>query len=299
MTALLIANERSGRMLEQGLTGLDLARLLDRAGIACSVATLEGTQTVAALIEAALAEGVSSVIVAGGDGTVRSAAQALAGADAALGVLPCGTMNLLAKDLGMPLDLAAAAMALARGRVVAIDLGEVNGEVFTCASLLGMPARLARFRERLRARRGPCRWLSLLRPTWRTLARACRLSVLIGRPGRRPRRVGARAIAVSVGRYDEAAGQVFRRSRLDRGEFGVHLVRRTGPLRAVRMLLRMALGRWRSDPDIEATTAPGLVIHSPLPLLRVLNDGEIRLLPPPLRYRLRRKALRVIVPPPP
>jgi hypothetical protein len=188
VTALLIANERSGRMLEQGLTGLDLARLLDRAGIACSVATLDGTQTVAALIEAALAEGASPGIVAGGDGTVRSAAQALAGADAALGVLPCSTMNLLAKDLGMPLDLAAAAVALARGRVVAIDLGEVNGEVFTCASLLGMPARLARFRERLRARRGPCRWLSLLRPTWRMLARARRPGCARPRPGRGERR---------------------------------------------------------------------------------------------------------------
>lgn len=296
MAVLLIANERSGLMLERGLAAADLARLLHQADLACTVATLDGSRPVAALIEAALADGADRVIVAGGDGTVRGAAQALAGRGAALGVLPCGTMNLFARDLGMPADLEAAAAALARGSVAAIDLGEVNGEVFACASLLGMPARLARFRERLRTRRGPCRWLVLARPTWRALARARRLSVLIGRPGRRPKRVGARAIAVSVGRYDEAPGRMFRRARLDGGELGVHLVRRTGPWRVARMLARMALGRWQGDPDIDMTGARELVVHSPRPVLRVLNDGEARLMQPPLRYRVRPKALRVIVP---
>lgn len=297
MTALLIANERSGLMLERNLTGEDLARLLGEAGLACTVATIDGTRTVAALIEAALLDGADTVIVAGGDGTVRGAAEALAGTAAVLGVLPCGTMNLLAKDLGMPLDLEAAAVALARGRVSAIDLGEVNGEVFTCASILGMPARLARFRERMRARRGPCRWLVLARPTLRTLARTRRLSVLIQRPGRRPRRTGARAIAVSVGHYGEALGQVFTRPRLDDGVLGMHLVRRTGPVAVARMLARMLLGRWRGDPDITTASVREIVVHSPRPVLRVLNDGEIRLMPSPLNYRVRRKALRVIMPP--
>lgn len=125
-------------MLGQGSRASALRRSPDRADIACCVATPEGTQAVAALIEAALAERAGPVIVAGGAGTVRGPAQALAGADAALGVPACGTMNLLARGLGMPRDLAAA-VALARGRVVAIDLGAVNGEVFTCAPLLGMP----------------------------------------------------------------------------------------------------------------------------------------------------------------
>ena len=89
--------------------------------------------------------GAEAVIVAGGDGTVACAGHALAGSDIPLGVLPYGTMNLLAKDLGLPIgDLPAALKAIAAGAIRTIDVGEVNGQSFLCASMLGLPVQLGR-----------------------------------------------------------------------------------------------------------------------------------------------------------
>src|SRR3569833_16414 len=58
----------------------------------------------AASVRDALREGAPRVLIAGGDGSVASAATSLAGTDAELAILPCGTLNHLAKDLGLPLD---------------------------------------------------------------------------------------------------------------------------------------------------------------------------------------------------
>ena len=58
----------------------------------------------------------------GGDGTIAAAAQRLAGTGVPLGILPLGTMNLLARDLGLPTGLEAAAAALAHGHARAVDV---------------------------------------------------------------------------------------------------------------------------------------------------------------------------------
>ncbi len=92
--------------------------------------------------------GAGVIVMAGGDGTVACAAHALAGGTVALGILPFGTMNLMARDLSIPVgDLAAAVGCLIDGVPRAIDVGDVNGHVFLCGSMIGMATRLARYRE--------------------------------------------------------------------------------------------------------------------------------------------------------
>ena len=71
-----------------------------------------------------------TVVIGGGDGSVSAAVAALSGSDKVLGVLPFGTMNLLARDLGMPTDPQAAIAALAHAAPRRIDLAEINGRPF-------------------------------------------------------------------------------------------------------------------------------------------------------------------------
>ena len=91
-----------------------------------------------------------AIVVAGGDGTVNAAAGAAAGTDLLLGVLPMGTFNHFAKDLGLPTDLPGAAAALAQGDERQVDVGEVNGRVFVNNSALGVYPEMVAVRDRLR-----------------------------------------------------------------------------------------------------------------------------------------------------
>jgi YegS/Rv2252/BmrU family lipid kinase len=99
----------------------------------------EGEHGMAAAIRAAAADGCT-IVVAGGDGTVNRAVNALAGSDAALGILPVGSGNDLARALGIPMDPVAAARRIVEGHAVAMDLVEVNGQRFCTVGGVGLVA---------------------------------------------------------------------------------------------------------------------------------------------------------------
>lgn len=90
-----------------------------------------------------IALGPDVLIAAGGDGTVSEAARHVAHQDLALGVLPLGTTNNFARTLGIPLNLPAALDVLSHGKVADVDLGHVDGRVFTNMVSLGVSARVA------------------------------------------------------------------------------------------------------------------------------------------------------------
>jgi diacylglycerol kinase (ATP) len=82
------------------------------------------------LARKAVKQQVNLVIAAGGDGTINEVIQGLAGSETALGVLPSGTVNVWARELGIPLDDAGARNVLVNGQTRRIDLGCVNGRYF-------------------------------------------------------------------------------------------------------------------------------------------------------------------------
>jgi len=108
----------------------------------------------AAQVKGALQEGARRVLVAGGDGSIASAATSLAGTGAELAILPCGTLNHLAKDLAIPLDLEAAARIARDGDVVPLDAATVNDRLFLNTSSVGAYVTFVRARERLEKRLG-------------------------------------------------------------------------------------------------------------------------------------------------
>jgi diacylglycerol kinase family enzyme len=130
----------------------------------------------------------------------------------------------------------------------------------------------------------------------RSLTRYPPLHVALDLPDGRPIRLRTRALAVVDNDYDEGLGQMFSRSRLDGGELVLYAMRGLNLWRIARFGFGMALGNWRSTPGLERHTARSLVIHSRRKLLRVMNDGEVVMIAPPLRYRIRPRALKVIVP---
>jgi len=240
----------------------------------------------------------AALVIAGGDGTIACAAQLLAGRDGpALGILPSGTMNLLARDLRLPVgDPQACLRAIMAGHVRSIDVGEVGGQVFTCASMLGTPAGLGRHREAGRHAGGGWRtWLALARAglrAWRR-RRAQRLTLVCN--GRRIK-VRSPSVTVTVNALDDASGRRFGRSTLDGGELCIYIVRHTTRWRLLRILVHALTAGTLRDPGITMLRTDALTIESRSRALHVLLDGEMHLLAPPLHYRIRPGALRVIAP---
>ena len=300
----LVMNGSAGALLGQAAGAGSLEDLL-RAEAARLEVIPEAAGTLPERMARALETGADCVVVAGGDGTIACAAQALAGSRTALGIIPCGTMNLLGQDLGLdPTDRQHAVRVLGEGIERAIDVGEVTGadgegHVFLCASMLGTPARLSRHREAGRERgNGVLAWGVFAFAAMRAL-RANRSTRLVLRYDGIVRRVRTPSLTIAVNRLDDESGRLFGRSRLEGGKLAIYVVRRSSVLGQVGMLLRMA---WRGNlraPEIEIITTEAVEIGSPRRALHVLVDGELRLLGPALKYAIRPKALRVLAPAPP
>lgn len=291
-----IINGRAGTVL-----GLDQLTLIERlhtalseGGNAAEVEIVEPVDLNAAIARA-LAEAPDAIVVGGGDGTIRSAATLLKDSDTALGILPLGTLNRLARDLNIPLDLEQAALALAHATVRQIDMAELNGRPFTCNSLIGLPPIYSRQRQRQRGQPLMARirgYVSVLRH----IARSSRKLTIVVDDGSERRKVRALSIAVSNNVYDDSAGVLLKRPSLDRGELGVFVSRHKNGLGMAWGFVRAMLGRWRSDPHLEVSVAHKLDIISRKSALRVSSDGEVEIIETPLRYRSLPKALKVLAP---
>jgi diacylglycerol kinase family enzyme len=251
----------------------------------------------------AVATQADIVVVAGGDGSIACAASVLAGTQAALGLIPCGTMNLLAKDLGLdPANHEAAVRALEEGDIRAIDAGCVQGggesHLFLCASMLGTPARLSKHREAGRQQgNGVLAWANFGRAVTQALLRNRSLRLTLKLNGQRLER-RTPSLTIVVNRLDDASGRLFGRTRLDGGTLAVYVVRRASVLRQVWLLVRTAFTGTLRTPEIEFFETTEIEIGSRHAAMHVLVDGELRLLKPPLRYTIQPGALRVVAPMP-
>ena len=148
-----IVNPSAGR--RKGDVGALIRETLDRSGVDFEVLWTQRRGHAEALAREAAETGDDLVVAAGGDGTVHEVASGLVGTDTALGILPCGSGNGLARALGMPLDLRRACRALLSARVRPIDAGRVNGRYFFATAGTGLDALVAaRYDERPGNRRG-------------------------------------------------------------------------------------------------------------------------------------------------
>jgi diacylglycerol kinase family enzyme len=134
----VILNASAGAGDREGAREL-LLKIFGEAEVSANVRLARGGEEIAALARRAASDpGCRTVWAGGGDGTVSTVASALVNTDKAFGVLPLGTLNHFAKDLGLPQDLEAAARSLLTGSTARVDAAEVNGRVFVNNSGLGI-----------------------------------------------------------------------------------------------------------------------------------------------------------------
>ena len=236
-------------------------------------ATLLGRQAVAA--------GVDLVVAAGGDGTVHEVATALIrppgadrGGETRLGILPLGSMMNLARALGIPRDLDAAAAMIARGPVVHMDVGRVRTAAaetyFLEAAGVGLDAGVFAYSNQLDGGK----WRDLL-PLLRFLARYRARPARVEVDGRQITVPRALMLSIAISPYIGLALTLAPDARLDDHNFDVVIRQGEGRFALLRHAAAMLLGRSTSAPH--ATTLRGRQVsvrHVGTPLL-VHADGEL------------------------
>lgn len=238
---------------------------------------------------------IDAIVIGGGDGSMRCAASVLAGTSVPLGVLPLGTLNHFAKDLGIPLDIEDAAAVIAAGRTRPVDLAEVNGETFINNSSVGIYPYMVIDRERRRARHKLAKWMAMVPAFFRMMRHFPRRSLRISAEGfARPYRTPC--ILVGNNEYAMELFTTRRRHRLDVGKLWFYVVKPRDPLEFFFMVCRLCFGHMDQTRDLDTFELSEAEIGAKASRLPVALDGEVRIMHTPLHYRSRPRALRVIVP---
>lgn len=235
------------------------------------------------------------VVLGGGDGTLSTGAAALVGGRKPLGILPLGSLNHFAKDLGIPLDLDAAVATIASGQVMQVDVGEVNDRIFLNNSSIGLYPSAVAQREELRHRRHEGKWLAMLTACIEVLRRFPLLDVTL--------QVEDRAVALTTpfifvgnNRYEMSLFSPGRRTSLQRGELSLYVARNGGRGALFQLALRAFLGRLDQERDFHSFGLQRIEIRSGRRSLRVSLDGEVARMASPVRYAIRPRSLCVLAP---
>lgn len=242
----------------------------------------------------AVREGARIVIAAGGDGTISGVASVIAGSDVILAVLPVGTLNHFAKELGIPVNVEEAASIIAQGKTDLVDVGEVNGRTFINNSSLGLYPTMVILRES-QEKRGRSRWMALFWAIIITLRRMPMLHVQLTTDHGQIRRKTP-MIFVGNNQYEVEGIRTGTRACLNEGCLSVSIANAHSALGLIRLSLLALFKRLSGVEEFEVFTTKGVVVETKRSMVRVSLDGETMLMTSPLHYRIRPVCLRVIVP---
>jgi diacylglycerol kinase family enzyme len=265
------------------------------AGIDADIRLTEPDALVDALAEAAQAPGLDAVVAGGGDGTLSCAAGHLAGTGRPLGILPLGTLNHLARDAGIPAELDEAAAVIAAGHVRAIDLAEVNGRIFVNNSSVGLYPEMVRLREAEQERKGRGKRLAMLSASLTSLRHFRRHRLWISAEGLEAP-IHTPLLFVGNNRYEVSLFALGRREALDGGELCLYAIRARSRIGLFWAGIRGVFGRLDQQRDFVTLYVPELEVSADREQLTISTDGETVPMEMPLRYRIRPKALKLIVP---
>jgi len=272
----------------------DLKALFAQFGIRAEFPDLAKGKTIAELAAEASKDRYDVVVAAGGDGTVNAVASVLAGTSARMGVIPMGTLNHFAKDLKIPLSAEEAVRTIVTGRVAAVDVGEVNGEVFVNNSSLGLYPAVVRLREAIQ-KSGYRKWTAFFQAAWKIFSRFPRLRLEIKSSAAPFSRTITPLLFIGNNHYETTLTQLGSRKVLNNGRLWVAMPMAKSRWELVFALLALARGR-AGVRDVSSFEAENLVVNNKRTALNVAVDGEVLLLQTPLHYRIRPKALKVIIP---
>lgn len=267
-----------------------------RRNLTADVRALASGQDLDAALDEVFASNPRCVVAAGGDGTVNAVAARLTEhPHARLGVLPLGTLNHFARDLGIPLELDDAVQTIADDHAVAVDVGEVNGQPFLNNASIGLYATMLAHREHTRRQLGLGKWPAMARAIWVALRDPASFDIALDADGRR-QHWHTPFLFVGNNAYTLQGPALGQRERLDAGLLSIHVLRPMSRWGLLWLGLRAMVGAASGQRDLATQHVIALDVTAPRERVRVARDGEVADFDAPLCFRIRPGALRVCVP---
>ncbi|MBN9501759.1 MAG: hypothetical protein BGO01_15190 [Armatimonadetes bacterium 55-13] len=266
--AALIVNGKSRR----GREWFPLVRqkLLDEGFELALTHLAKKPQTVGGQVDVAIRKGIPLVCVGGGDGTFSSVAGKFVDTDSVLGVLPLGTGNSLARDLGIKADVDEACQVLIDGFEQDIDLGLVNGQHFVNVATVGLTTRIAEGLDNdAKKRFGRAAYLvAVFKAVIKAKPFHTRLEF-----GGEVRESESIQVVVGSGRFHAGPFPVTPEAEITSGKLAGYSVNSVDRATLLRYGLRLWGGHHVDMPEVEEFTATQVKL-STTPLMRITVDGE-------------------------
>ena len=272
----------------------DIRAAFQAAGLKVRVKLVDGA-AIPEQVQKAANAGAELVIVGGGDGTISAAAGTLAGTGTSLAILPLGTLNHFARDLGIPMKLDEAAKVIAAGQTRVVDVAEVNGRTFINNSAIGLYPLMVIDRDLQQQRLGRSKRLAMVVAALRALARFHhdRLTLTVNDE---QARLDTPLLFVGNNDYRIDIGAPGHRDSLQDGKLCVLVMRKKTRRGLIAASIRALLNRTRPDDMVRLDDVARLRVASRRKHLPISVDGEVTALTSPLDYRVRKRALKVIAP---
>lgn len=254
----------------------------------CTMRATVGPGDAHRVAAAAVREGFKTIVAAGGDGTVNEVVNGIAGSDVALGILPVGTMNVFAAELGLPGDLEEAWAIIRAGRTRRVDLVRANQQYFVQLAGVGLDAQVVQA------------------TSWESKKNFGPLSYLISAAqiaAKKPPRLFVEAdgvvregsfVLIGNGRYYGGPVAFFKNARIDDGKLDVLIFKNLAYLDIARYVATVLMGKHTDQPDVEYFQTKKALVRSDEEV-PVEVDGEV-VTTLPVTFRISSRKLRVVVP---
>lgn len=276
-------------------THRELHDLFGRHGMTPDIFTARDGSEIEDQVRKAMRTQPPLIVVAGGDGTVSAVASMLWGTQTTLGILPEGTLNHFARDLGIPSERERAVEILATGTPVLVDVGEVNGRPFINNASLGLYPDIVRDRQRQQRRLGRGKYWAMLWATFGALGRSPFLRLRLEVDGT-ARNCLSPFVFIGNNQYVMEGFSIGTRASVRDGHLSVYTTQRQGRAGLLRLALRALFGRLHQADDFSTTQARQVRVESHRRRLLVATDGEVTAMETPLEFNVRPASLRVMLP---
>jgi diacylglycerol kinase family enzyme len=242
--------------------------------------------------------GEKRILIAGGDGTIRTAVEVIASSGVEMAVLPSGTLNHFAKDHRPPLDLDEAATVAGGPFVITTDVGRVGENLFHGTSSIGAYVVFMRTREKIEKYFG-YKLASFIALIW-TVVRMPTIVVELEVEGEK-KTFRTPLLFVAVGERELKVPTLG--GRVDNGKRGLHVISVKGRRRARLMVVALdafsnGVREASRSPDLDSFIVNSCSISMRRKRVRISFDGEAQTVDLPLEYEFEKDTLKLVVPDP-